>query len=616
MSQLPTLIPRSILFGNPERMSPQVSPDGTRLAYLAPHNGVLNIWLRSTGSTDDKAITNDTHRGIRQFFWSEDSAHILYMQDKDGDENWHLYIVHCTTEEVRDLTPHPEIQAQVIYSDPSVPDKILVGLNVRDKRLHDVYEINLLTGEEKLIEQNPGTIVGWIADNLFAVRAAIVQEADGGYSLHVRDTGSLQWRPLVVWSFEDGFPNVYGFTHDNSAVYAGDPRNWNSTRLVEISLDGTITVIAEDASYDLSQLITHPTEHHVQLVSFYTHRNVWSVLDANLKEDWAEIEKIDSGDAIPISRTKDDSLWVVGFTKDNGPVVYYTYDRKAKKATYLFSNRPALEQYTLTEMKPVSFKARDGMTLHGYLTSPAGVEQKNLPMVLNVHGGPWARDTWGFNPEAQWFANRGYACLQINFRGSTGYGKDFLNAGDREWGAKMHDDLIDSVQWAISQGIVDPKRVAIYGGSYGGYAALAGAAFTPDVFTCSIDIVGPSSLITLINSIPPYWEPIKVQFTKRVGNPETEAEFLQSRSPLFSAHNIKIPMLIAQGANDPRVKQAESEQIVDALKKNGSDVEYMLFPDEGHGFARPENRLRFYAAAEKFLAKYLFGRVEGENELS
>ncbi len=611
MSQLPTLIPRSVLFGNPERMSPQVSPDGARLAYLAPQNGVLNIWLRSIDSTDDKAITNDTHRGIRQFFWSEDSTNIMYMQDKDGDENWHLYIVNCATEVVRDLTPHPEIQAQVIFSDPTISDKILVGLNVRDKRLHDVYEINLLTGEEKLIEENPGTIVGWIADNTFAVRAAILQEADGGYSLHVRDTGSRDWRPLVTWSFEDGFPNVYGFNHENNAVYAGDPRNWNSTRLVEISLEGAIKAIAEDAEYDLAQLITHPTEHFIQLVSFYKHRNVWSVLDANLKEDWVLIEKIDSGDAIPISRTKDDTIWVIGFTKDSGPVVYYIFNRNTKKARYLFSNRPALEQYTLTEMKPISFKSRDGMTLHGYLTLPAGIEAKNLPMVLNVHGGPWARDTWGFNPEAQWFANRGYACLQMNFRGSTGYGKDFLNAGDREWGAKMHDDLIDSVEWAITQGIVDPKRVAIYGGSYGGYAALAGAAFTPDAFTCSIDIVGPSSLITLINSIPAYWEPIKVQFIKRVGNPDTEAEFLQSRSPLFSAHKIKIPMLIAQGANDPRVKQAESEQIVEALKKNGNDVEYMLFPDEGHGFARPENRLNFYATAEKFLAKYLGGRVEG-----
>jgi dipeptidyl aminopeptidase/acylaminoacyl peptidase len=602
------LIPRSVLFGNPERMSPQISPDGKWLSYIAPFEGVLNVWLRPVDTTEDRVITRDKHRGIRQYFWSEDSRNIIYSQDKDGDENWHLYLVNCETEAVRDLTPHPEIQAQVIHTDPNVPDKILVGLNVRDKRLHDVYEINLLTGEEKLVVENPGNVVGWIADNAFTVRAALVQNEDGGYSLNVQTNGA--WNQIATWSFEDGFPNVHGFTHDNSAMFVGDSRGWNATRLVEMKLSGETRVLAEDTEYDISNVITHPTKHTLQLVSFYKHRNIWTVVDESLREDFETIQKIDSGDVVLNSRTTDDSVWVLAFTKDNGPVGYYLFERKSKKAKYLFSNRPALEQYQLTEMKPITVAARDGLTLHGYLTLPFGVEPKNLPLVLDVHGGPWARDVWGFNPEAQWFANRGYACLQINFRGSTGYGKQFLNAGDREWGAKMHDDLIDTVNWAIKQGIADPKRIAIYGGSYGGYAALAGAAFTPDVFACSIDIVGPSSIITLINSIPPYWEPMKVQFTKRVGDPATEEEFLKSRSPLFHAEKITIPMLIAQGANDPRVKQAESEQIVDALKKNGKEVEYLLFPDEGHGFARPENRLNFYSVAEKFLAKYLGGRVE------
>ena len=609
-SQLPPLIPRTVLFGNPERMSPQVSPDGKWLTYVAPLNGVLNVYLRSINKNDDRAITSDTHRGIWQYFWSEDSLHVIYMQDKDGDENWHLYLVDCATLAVRDLTPHPEIHAQVIHIDPNVPDKILVGLNVRDKRLHDVYEINLVTGEEKLLEENPGNIVDWIADNNFTIRAATTQEPDGGYSLLVRKNSSAEWRTLLRWSHEDGFPGVYGFTQDNNALYAGDPRDWNATRLVELPLDGGLKVIAQDPQYDLSNVVLHPTQHYIQLVSFYKHRNVWTVLDESLKKDWKLLEQIDTGDVSVISRTRKDDIWTVGYVKDNGPVLYYLYERATKKATYLFSNRPVLEGYTLSQMKPISLTSRDGLTLHGYLSLPTGGGQKNLPMVLDVHGGPWARDTWGLNGEAQWFTNRGYACLQVNFRGSTGYGKSFLNAGDREWGAKMHDDLIDAVQWAIAQGIADPKRIAIYGGSYGGYAALAGAAFTPDVFACSIDIVGPSSIITLIHSIPPYWEPIKVQFLKRVGNPETEAEFLQSRSPLYSAGNIKIPMLIAQGANDPRVKQAESEQIVASLKQKGKDVEYLLFPDEGHGFARPENRLTFYAAAEKFLAKYLNGRCE------
>ncbi len=609
-SQLPRLIPRSVLFGNPERVSPQISPDGKRLAYIAPENGVLNIWLRSVGMQDDRAITHDTHRGIRQYFWCEDSEQIIYVQDKDGDENWHLYLVHCATESVKDLTPYSEIHAEVIHTDPEIPDRILVGLNIRDKRLHDVYEINLLNGSVTLLEENPGAIVGWIADNAFAIRASIVQEPDGGHSLYVRDGSSKEWRQLVRWSFEDGFPNVFGFTHANDALLIGDPRDWNAMRLVELSLNGSQRVLAQDADYDLAQVITHPTRHQVQLVSFYKARNEWTVIDESVQSDWQAVGRINAGDALLISRTKNDDMWVVAFTKDNGPVLYYLYDRKNTSSHYLFSNRPALEEYTLSEMKPVVIPASDGLILHGYLTLPAGVEPAQLPLVLDVHGGPWARDMWGLNSEAQWFANRGYACLQVNYRGSTGYGKNFLNAGDREWGARMHDDLVDSVRWAIASGIADSKRVAIYGGSYGGYAALAGAAFTPELFTCAIDIVGPSSLITLINSIPPYWEPVKVQFMKRVGNPETEEEFLKSRSPLFSADKIIIPMLIAQGANDPRVKQAESEQIVDALKQKGKDVEYMLFPDEGHGFARPENKLKFYAAAEKFLAKYLGGRIE------
>jgi dipeptidyl aminopeptidase/acylaminoacyl peptidase len=317
-----------------------------------------------------------------------------------------------------------------------------------------------------------------------------------------------------------------------------------------------------------------------------------------------------SGDFFITSRDDNDNTWIIAFTTDNGPVPFYVYNRQNQTMHFLFDNQPELNKYTLANMKPVEFTARDGLTVHGYLSLPISEQQTNLPMVLNVHGGPWERDTWGYDPEAQWFTNRGYACLQVNFRGSTGYGKEFLNAGDREWGRNMHNDLVDGVNWVVQQGIADPKRIAIYGGSYGGYAALVGATFTPDLFTCAVDIVGPSSLITLINTIPPYWSTFLATFHKRVGNPDTEEEFLKSRSPLFKVDQIKIPMLIAQGANDPRVKQSESEQIVEAMKGKGIAYEYMLFPDEGHGFAKPENRLKFYAAAERFLATHLGGRYE------
>jgi dipeptidyl aminopeptidase/acylaminoacyl peptidase len=348
------------------------------------------------------------------------------------------------------------------------------------------------------------------------------------------------------------------------------------------------------------------------LVAFTRARREWELLDHALAPDLTAIRELDSGDFDLHSRSHDDGTWIIEFIDDNAPVSYWAYDRNTRTGRLLFHTRPALTRYTLAEMRPIQFAARDGLTVHGYLTAPVHVDGQTLPLVLNVHGGPWHRDVWGYDPESQWFANRGYACLQVNFRGSTGYGKRFLNAGNREWGGAMHDDLIDAVEWVVDQGVADPKRIAIYGGSYGGYAALAGATFTPDVFCCAVDIVGPSNLITFIETIPPYWSSYLAMLHDRVGNPETEADALIARSPLTHVDRIKIPMLIAQGANDPRVKQSESEQIVAIMEEKGIDHEYMLFPDEGHGFAKPENRLRFYAAAEKFLAKHLGGRFEGE----
>jgi dipeptidyl aminopeptidase/acylaminoacyl peptidase len=356
--------------------------------------------------------------------------------------------------------------------------------------------------------------------------------------------------------------------------------------------------------------MVHPDTYEPQAVSFTKDRQEWKVLDESIKADFDAVTKLDHGDFSVYDRDDADRTWLIGFTKDDGPVSYYAYDREGKKGTFLFVSRPVLQKYTLARMEPISFTSRDGLTIHGYITYPPGKTKTNLPMVLNVHGGPWARDTWGYNGEAQWLANRGYACLQINFRGSTGYGKDFVNISDKEWGGKMHNDLVDGVKWAVDKGIAYPKKIAIYGGSYGGYAALVGATFTPDLFCCAVDIVGPANLVTWITSVPPYWATFRTILYQRIGNPETEEEFLKSRSPLYKVDQIKIPMLIAQGANDPRVPQEESKQIVEALKKNGIDYEYLLFPDEGHGFARPENRLKFYAAAEKFLAKHLGGRFE------
>ncbi len=606
------LIPRDILFGNPVKTSPQVSPDGKQMAYLAPVNNVLNVWVGTIGQDDDRPVTNDVERGIRFYTWAADNKHILYLQDVGGNENWRLYATNLESQETRDLTPFENVQARVIDRDKHFPNELLIGMNKDNPQVHDVYHLDLASGELTLVTKNPGNIVGWVTDANFKVRGALAMAPDGSMHLQVRQNEESEWTEIVTWGPEDNQTSgPIGFTLDGQSIYLQDSRDYNAGRLVKMDIaTGAITVIAEDPEYDVGSTMIHPDTREIQAVAFDRDRLEWSVLDDSIKADFEYIRGLHRGDFSVSSRDDADATWIVAFTVDNGPVPFYAYDRKTRTATFLFDNQPALNKYTLATMEPISFTSRDGLTIHGYLTLPPGEERKNLPLVLNVHGGPWARDDWGYRPDVQWFANRGYVCLQVNYRGSTGYGKAFMNAGNKEWGGKMHDDLVDAVNWAVERGIADPKKVSIFGGSYGGYAALVGATFTPDVFCCAVDIVGPSNIITLIQTIPPYWAPLVSIFHQRVGDPSTEEEFLKSRSPLFKVDQIKIPMLIGQGANDPRVKQAESEQIVEAMKSKGIPYEYMLFPDEGHGFAKPENRLKFYAAAEKFLAKYMGGRYE------
>jgi dipeptidyl aminopeptidase/acylaminoacyl peptidase len=612
------IIPREVLFGNPEKAQPRLSPDGKRLAYLAPVDGVLNVWVgpvgSPVGSEDYLPVTKDRMRGIRIYFWAEDNEHIVYLQDAGGNEDWRIYATDPKTQETRDLTPFEGVQAQLLAKNKHFPDTLLVGLNKEDPQVHDVYRLSISGGDLELVAKNPGNVAQWVADRDFRVRGAVAATPEGGFDLLFRETEEDGWRTLVSWGPEDALNSgPVGFTGSGERMYLLDSRDANTTQLVTFDpTSGALEVLAGDERYDVGDALINPDTHEVEAVAIEKARAEWTVLDESVQEDFEAIEKLERGDFAVTSRDRADEGWLVGFTVDDRGASYYSYDRAKKKGAHLFDARPDLAEYTLARMHPISFQSRDGLTIEGYLTLPqedlAGGE--GLPMVLDVHGGPWARDGWGYNPEAQWFANRGYACLQVNYRGSTGYGKKFLNAGNKEWGARMHDDLVDAVEWAVGEGIADAERVAIYGGSYGGYAALAGATFTPELFRCAVDIVGPSNLITLINSIPPYWSTFLATFYERVGNPETEEEFLKSRSPLFSVEKIQIPMLIAQGANDPRVKQAESEQIVAAMKEKGIDYEYLLFEDEGHGFARPENRLKFYAAAELFLAKHLGGRAE------
>jgi dipeptidyl aminopeptidase/acylaminoacyl peptidase len=624
------LIPREVLFGNPERISPHISPDGTRLAWIAPHEGVLNVWvapIRASGASGvdwDAAtvVTDDTDRGIRVFAWARDGRHLLYLQDTGGDENWRLYDVDLDPETPaaaggqasrarRDLTPYDGIQARIIATKKSHRDEVLVGMNRDNPQLHDVYRLDLKTGELAKLIENPG-YAGWLADEDMVVRGALSPLPDGGFDLLVRDDAEADWRTLLTISADDApASDVLAFTGDGKSLLAISSAGVDTGRLVRIDLaTGDARVLLEDPEADVTGAALHPDTREPQIAVVLKDRAEYHVLDPAVEPDYEAIRALHSGDPGLVARNEADTTWLVAFTDDAGPVRYYAYDRASRTGSFLFDSRPELSRYELAGMEPFSFTTRDGLTVHGYATFPPGGGRTGLPAVLNVHGGPQARDVWGFDPEAQWLANRGYLCVQVNYRGSTGYGKAFVSAGDREWGAKMHDDLIDAVRYVVDQGWADPERVAIYGGSYGGYAALVGAAFTPDVFRCAVDIVGPSNLKTLLETIPPYWAPIRAQLYKRVGNPETDEEFLWSRSPLSRARDIRIPLLIAQGANDPRVKQAESEQIVAALAEAGIDYEYLLFPDEGHGFAKPENRLRFYAAAERFLARYLGGRFE------
>ena len=611
------LIPRSVLFGNPERTSPRMSHDGSQLGWIAPRDGVLNVWVAPIDESDGvdwaaaRAVTDDTDRGIRMFGWAWDGRHLLYVQDVGGDENWRLYDVDLVTGERRDLTPFEKIHAQIIGSSKRRPTEVLVGMNADNPQLHDVYRLDLVTGNLVKEIENPG-YAGWLADEDLVVRCALAPLPDGSLDVLVRDSASADWRTLLTIPAEDvTSSDVVSFSGDGRSLVMISAAGADTGRLTRVDLaTGATTVLAEDPEADVAGAVLDPDTRDPQIVMILKDRMTYVVLDPSVEDDLKAIRGLHPGDPMFLGRDEADQTWLVGFTVDAGSLTFYLYDRASKSGRLLFEARPALSSYTLAAMEPFSFTARDGLEIHGYVTFPPGQGRSSLPAVLDVHGGPQVRDSWGYNPEAQWFANRGYLCVQVNYRGSTGYGKAFVAAGDREWGGKMHDDLIDAVSYITGQGWADPSRVAIYGGSYGGYAALVGAAFTPGVFRCAVDIVGPSNLKTLLETVPPYWAPMIAQLYRRVGNPETDAEFLWSRSPLSRARDIRIPLLIAQGANDPRVKQAESEQIVAALTEAGIEHEYLLFPDEGHGFAKPENRIRFYTAAERFLARYLGGRYE------
>ena len=617
---IPPLIPRHVFLGNPDKASPQISPDGAWLGWLAPVDGVLNVWVAPAEKpAEARPVTRDTGRGVRMYSWTYSHARIVYLQDSDGDENWHVFAVDLESDVIRDLTSIEGVRAEVQQVSPQHPQHLLVGLNDRDPRFHDIHRIDLATGERTLVQLNE-QFSGFVTDDEFNLRFAVRQTPDGG-SEYLQKTGDNQWASLFSIGMEDSMTTwPLGFDRSGRVLHMTDSRGRNTAALKSLDLEaGTETLLAADPRSDAGGAMVHPTEKTIQAVSFTYERKSWKVLDDSIAADLEYLETVAPGDVEVVSRTLDDSCWIVAYLLDDGPVRYYRYLRERREALFLFTNRRDLEELPLVKMHPAVVPARDGLDLVCYYSLPresdpdgSGRPARPTPMVLVVHGGPWGRDVWGYDPGFQLLANRGYAVLSVNFRGSTGFGKEFVNAANLEWGDRMHDDLIDAVSWAVGQGIADPERVAVMGGSYGGYATLVGMTITPETFACGVDIVGPSNLVTLLESIPPYWEPQVEMFVSRIGDHRTEEgrEFLRQRSPLTYVDNIRRSLLIGQGANDPRVKQSESDQIVQAMREKEIPVTYVLYPDEGHGFARPENNLSFFAVTEAFLASCLGGRYE------
>jgi dipeptidyl aminopeptidase/acylaminoacyl peptidase len=616
------LIERARLFGNPSKMAGSVSPDGKWLSWIAPRDGVLNVWVAPIGSPGDaKPLTDEKTRPIRMAFWAPDSKTLLFINDKGGDENFLLYGVDVASGKQTLLTPFEKTRVMIVNISRQVNDRILVGINNRDPRWHDVYSLDLASGKLSLVYKNEGGYASVIADKQLNVRALAKARPDGGVDYYRMAGGAVEATPFVQVGLDDSLTTgPLGFTTDGKTLYWADSRERDTAALVAQDFaTGANKVVAQDARADITSGLFDVRTGRLQVYDLERLRHEYVPLDASLGTDLKHLQKTVNGDFRVTGRSDQDDKWIVEVDPVTGPVSDWLYDRNSKRLVRLFDTRPELTGAPLVPMFAQEIKSRDGLNLVSYLSLPKSADPNGtgkaahpVPLVLFVHGGPWARDRFGANPYHQWLANRGYAVLSVNYRGSTGFGKGFISKGNLQWGRKMHDDLLDAVDWAVNSGITTRDKVAIMGGSYGGYATLAGLTFTPSTFACGVDIVGPSNLFTLLQTIPPYWEAGKQQFYKRMGDPTTEEgrTLLKERSPLNFADRITKPLLIGQGANDPRVNVRESDQIVAAMDAKHIPVTYIVFPDEGHGFARPVNNIAFNAVAENFLASCLGGRAE------
>ena len=616
------LIPRSAIFGNPSRSLGRISPDGAWLSWLAPRDGVMNVWVAPTANPEAaRALTRETHRGIAQYVWAPDSRHILFIQDVGGNENFRLFSVNVEGGEPRGLTPaQPNVRAEIRGVSRLRPDVVLVGLNNRNPQVFDLHEVNYRTGEMRLVAENPG-YADFLVDRQLRPRFG-AQESPGGQITIFRRTDAGGWEQAFTIPADDNLTtDLIGFNADGTAFYMIDSRGRNTAALVRVDpATGNSEVLASDPRADIAGIIVDPRTYEPIAYSSNHLRNEWRPIGDAFRADLEFLRSRLPGELAVTAMTNDGRKAVVSAASAEQPAVFYLYDREARTLTRMFDTRPDLADAPLQPMHPIVIPSRDGLDLVSYLTLPPGSDANNdgiperpVPMVLSVHGGPWSRNLYGYNSTHQWPANRGYAVLSVNYRGSTGFGKSFINAAVGQWSAQMHDDLIDAVDWAVQRGITQRDRVAIIGGSYGGYATLVGLTFTPDRFACGVDIVGPSNLATLIESFPPYWRPfLEGSFIRHVGDPAVPEQRarMMAQSPISRVDRIRVPLLIGQGANDPRVVKAESDQIVAAMRQRGLPVTYLLYPDEGHGFNRPENSTSFNAVAEAFLSRCLGGRFQ------
>jgi dipeptidyl aminopeptidase/acylaminoacyl peptidase len=598
------LIPLRDFFRNPERSGFQVSPDGNSISFMQPYQNRMNVFVRPRTGGEAVRVTSETERDVAGYFW-KGSNRIVYLKDFKGDENFHLVAVDADGKNLVDLTPFEKVRAGIVDDRYDNDGEMIVSMNKRNPEVFDVYRVDLNTKQLTLIAENPGNVTDWVTDHAGCIRLALATDGVDTSILH-RPDENTPFKTMITTNFKDQIVPLF-FDFDNKLLFASSNINRDKAAIVRVNpaTAKEESVIFQHPEVDVSGLAWSRKRKVYTEVQFITWKRERKFFDAEMESIQKDLEKQLPGYEVDLqSANKDENIFVVAAWNDRTVGTRYLYDVASKKLTKLAEIAPWLPEGDLAEMKPIIYKARDGLTIHGYITLPRG-GGKNLPLIVNPHGGPWARDSWGYNSEVQFLANRGYAVLQTNFRGSTGYGRAFWEASFKQWGKKMQDDVTDGVKYTIAQGIADPKRVCIYGGSYGGYCTLAGLAFTPGLYACGVDYVGVSNLFTFLKTIPPYWKPMLDMLYEMVGNPETDKALLAETSPVMHADNIRVPLLIAQGAQDPRVNVDESDQMVAALKKHGIPVEYLVNENEGHGFHNEENRFEFYEAMETFLKKYL-----------